>query len=66
MNELSNDIESILIDAEELDSIVRRIASEIDADYAYIAGRKNHLLLLGVLKGSVVFMRDLMNHMKTQ
>lgn len=65
MNELSNDIESILIDAEELDSIVRRIASEIDADYAHIDGRKNHLLLLGVLKGSVVFMGDLMKHIKT-
>ena len=44
---------------------MRRIAAEIDRDYAYIDGRQNHLLLLGVLKGSVVFMGDLMKHITT-
>ncbi|MCQ2432020.1 MAG: hypoxanthine phosphoribosyltransferase [Clostridia bacterium] len=51
------DIESILISTEEIDSIVTRLAAEIDRDYA---GDDKNLVLVCILKGSVVFMGDLM------
>ena len=54
---LDNDIEHVLVSEEELDQIVTDIAAEIDRDYADCGGS---LLLLGILKGSVVFMADLM------
>ena len=50
-------IEKVLVDEQTIDRITTRIAAEIDAAYA---GRSNRLLLLGILKGSVVFMGDLM------
>ena len=50
-------MKKILVDADEINSIVTRIASEIDRDYAD-SGKK--LLLLCILKGSVVFMGELM------
>lgn len=57
------DIDHILIDEEELDSIVTRLASEIDRDY----GRPDkHLMLLCILKGSIVFMGDLMKKLTVQ
>jgi len=60
---MDKDIQKILISEEEIDSIVRRVASEIDADYA---GRENgRLILLCILKGSVVFMGDLMKRIRT-
>ncbi|MBQ0125794.1 MAG: hypoxanthine phosphoribosyltransferase [Clostridiales bacterium] len=52
---MNNDIEKVLISEEELDKIVTRLGNEISRDYA---GKK--LLLLGILKGSVVFMGELM------
>ena len=51
------DIERVLISEEEVDAIISRIASEIDRDYA---GSDKRLLLLCILKGSVVFMGELM------
>ena len=54
---MKNDIKYILISEEEIDSIVSRIAAEIDRDYP---DRSRGLLLLCILKGSVVFMGDLM------
>ena len=54
---MKNDIKYILISEEEIDSIVSRIAAEIDRDYP---DRTRGLLLLCILKGSVVFMGDLM------
>jgi len=62
---MCQEVEKILVSEEEIDGIVRRIAAEIDRDYAP-GGRFNEskepakLLLLCVLKGSVVFMGDLM------
>lgn len=50
-------IDKVLIDEKELDSIVARIAEEIDRDYA---GSDKKILLLCILKGSVVFMGELM------
>jgi len=54
---LECDIESILVSEEELDGIVTRIAADIDEMYS---APDSKLLLLCILKGSVVFMGDLM------
>lgn len=57
--DLQKDIQKILLSGEELSAIVGRLAAEIDRDYA---GKK--LLLVGILKGSVVFMGDLMKQLR--
>lgn len=57
---LEKDVSKILVDCDEIDELVSRIASEIDRDYINSVGSGNKLLLLGILKGSVVFMGDLM------
>ncbi|MBE6714149.1 MAG: hypoxanthine phosphoribosyltransferase [Ruminococcaceae bacterium] len=49
------DVESILVSQEELSDIVSRIAAEVSSDY-----EDKNLLLLCILKGSIVFMGDLM------
>lgn len=54
---MNENIDRILISEKELDETVSRIAAEIDADYS--GGDKN-LVLVCILKGSVVFMGDLM------
>lgn len=54
---MHKDLESILVSQEELDSIVKRLSGEIDRDY-----RGSDLLMVGVLKGSVCFMADLMKN----
>lgn len=57
MRDLKNDVASVLVSEEELDSIVTRIAKEIDRDYS---GDDKKLVLVCILKGSLVFMGDLM------
>ncbi len=52
---MQNDIEKILLDEKTLSSIVNEMGAKISADYQ---GR--NLLMISVLKGSVVFMADLM------
>ncbi|MBO7196835.1 MAG: hypoxanthine phosphoribosyltransferase [Clostridia bacterium] len=54
---INKDIGKILISEGELDAIVTRLAAEIDRDYA---GDDKRLVLLCILKGSIVFMGDLM------
>ena len=54
---LDNDIEKILISEEEIDRLTTEIAARIDEDYKNTDGK---LVLLCILKGSVVFMGDLM------
>jgi hypoxanthine phosphoribosyltransferase len=54
---LNKDVERILISAEELDATVTRLAAKIDEDYS---GEDKKLVLLCILKGSIVFMGDLM------
>lgn len=54
---MKNDIDYILVSEKEIDETVTRIAAEIDRDYP---DRERDLLLLCILKGSVVFMGDLM------
>ena len=56
------DIERILVSAEEIDEITTRVAAEIDRD---IEGCGEKVIMLGILKGSVVFMSDLMKKVKT-
>ncbi len=58
-HDFHDDIEKILLSEEDITSIVKRISAEIDA---YYGKRNSRLLLLGILKGSVVFMGDLMKH----
>lgn len=50
-------IESVLLTQEQINEIVDKIAAQIDRDYA---GDDKKLLLVCILKGSVVFMGDLM------
>ena len=57
MRDLKNDVASVLISESELDAIVTRIAGEIDRDYS---GDDKKLVLVCILKGSLVFMGDLM------
>ena len=51
------DVEKILIDEKTLDEITTRLAQEIDRDYANVDGR---FVLVCILKGSIMFMSDLM------
>ncbi len=53
-------IEKVLISEEMINEAVERIAADIDRDYS-----EKNLLLLGILKGSVVFMGDLMKKIKS-
>lgn len=57
---MHKDVGEILVDEKELQEIVKRLASEIDRDY-----RGKDWLMVGVLKGSVLFMADLMKAMKS-
>jgi hypoxanthine phosphoribosyltransferase len=52
-------IGEILVEADELSARVRQLGEEISRDYA---GRD--LLLVGVLKGAVFFLSDLMRHIE--
>ncbi len=54
---MKNDIESVLFSEEELQACVKRIASEITRDFA---GKEP--VFIGVLKGSFIFIADLMRH----
>ncbi len=56
---INKDVESILVSENELREIVARLAGEIDADY-----KDKDLMMIGVLKGSVLFMADLMKAME--
>jgi hypoxanthine phosphoribosyltransferase len=57
--ELERGVGEILIDSDELRARVAELGEEITADYA---GRD--LLLIGVLKGAVFFIADLMRHLQ--
>ena len=53
--DMRQDIEEVLFSEEQISQIVARIGQEISRDYA-----GKNMLLVSVLKGSVVFMADLM------
>jgi hypoxanthine phosphoribosyltransferase len=48
----------VLLDRKEIEAAVRRLASEISQDY-----RNKNPLLLGILRGSFVFLADLIRHL---
>ncbi len=54
---INDDIAKVVLSAVEGDSIVTRLAAEIDRDYP---NPHKRLLLVCILKGSIVFMGDLM------
>lgn len=54
---MNKDIDHILINEAELDATVTRLADEISRDYS---SPDKKLVLLCILKGSIVFMGDLM------
>lgn len=54
---MDKDIERVLLTDSDIKEIVKRIASEIDRDFS---SADSKLVLLCILKGSVVFMGDLM------
>ena len=56
---LLNDIERVLLNAEQLAKRIEEIGAEITADYA---GKE--ILMIGVLRGAVVFMADLARAIK--
>ncbi|HVD10213.1 MAG TPA: hypoxanthine phosphoribosyltransferase [Gaiellaceae bacterium] len=55
MTELTDGVEEILVDEAALQARVAELGAEISADY-----RDRDLLLIGVLKGAIFFMADLM------
>ncbi|KLU60069.1 hypoxanthine-guanine phosphoribosyltransferase [Peptococcaceae bacterium CEB3] len=56
---MENDIARVLVTHEELESRIAELGAEITRDYA---GKE--LLLLGILKGAVLFMADLVREIK--
>ena len=56
-----NDIKEVLLSEQEIDALTTKIAEQIDRDYP---DRNRKLLLLCILKGSIVFMGDLMKKIK--
>lgn len=58
---MEKDIKRVLLGEEEIKTIVKNLAEQIDRDYQ---GKK--LVMVGLLKGSVVFLADLMRAVKTK
>ena len=56
---INKDVQSILVSEEEITNLVKKISAQITNDYK---DRNTKLLLLCILKGSVVFMGDLMKN----
>lgn len=54
---MHNDILKTLVSEEEINSIVKKLSSDISSDY-----KDKNLLMLCILKGAVVFMGDLMKN----
>ena len=54
---MHKDLETILLTEQQIDRIVSDIAAQLDRDYS---GEDKRLVLVCILKGSVVFMGDLM------
>ena len=57
MKNIMDDVSEILVSEQQIDEIVTRIAKQIDEDYR---GEDSNLVLVCILKGSIVFMGDLM------
>lgn len=61
MTDWNTHVERILLTEEQIKETVKRVAKQIDEDYK----DKENVVLVGVLKGSITFMADLMREMKT-
>ena len=57
---MNKDILRILVDEKQIDEMTTRLAAEIDRDFD-----GEHLVLLGILKGSLPFMADLMKKIRS-
>ena len=57
MSDMMRDIESVLFSQEDLATIVARLGEQISRDY-----EGKNLLMVSILKGSIVFMSELMRH----
>ncbi len=64
MTDWTEDVESVLVSESELKEIVNTLARQIENDYK----NEEKIVLIGVLKGSAVFMTDLMRaiHIPTE
>ncbi len=58
MHELEHNIESVLLTEEQIRNRVKELAAQISKDY-----QGKQLLLVGILKGSMPFMADLMRYL---
>jgi hypoxanthine phosphoribosyltransferase len=56
---LRDDVDEVLIGADEIDAKLAELAARIDADYA-----GHELLIVGVLKGAILVMADLVRHLQ--
>ena len=61
MTDWNNDVDHVLYNEEQLEEICKELAQKIDKEYE----DKENLVLVGILKGSITFMTDLMRHIKT-
>lgn len=55
MNKIDNNIERILVSAEQIQIRVRELANQISKDYANV----DQVYLIGILKGAFIFLADL-------
>ncbi len=54
---IHDDVKEIMLTQQQLEDIVSRLGAQINEEY-----RDKNLLMVGILKGSIVFMSDLMRH----
>lgn len=59
-NDMGNDLQDVLITAEEIDTRLTELAEQIDSDYS-----GEQILLVGVLKGAIMVMADLSRKIST-
>ena len=59
--DMNNDIEKILLDEKQIKSICEDLGRKITADYS-----GKDLLLVGILKGCIVFFADVIREIKTE
>ena len=59
--QIGNELTSIVLTTEQIDTRIHEIAAEIDVDYA---GAEKPLLMVGVLKGAVMVMADLSRELR--
>jgi hypoxanthine phosphoribosyltransferase len=57
-NDLHRDIEAVLLTEEQIQRRIAELGAQISADYA---GKELHLI--GVLRGAIMFLADLMRHL---